>query len=443
MTIFENEALGSKVKKYAKNVSWVLLEKITRMTAGLFVGLYVARFLGPEQFGILNFVVSYSSVFSELARCGLESIVVRDLVKGSALDKAKILASAFYAKIFAGIVATTLILGTFLIAKFTPNEKTYIAIISIGFIFQGAEVVDYYFQAEVKSKFISICRLWQLVISSIAKLASVFLHADLIWFVAITLLDQVTLSLLLLYIYRKVGPGDFFGSFALQKAKQLLNDSWPILASSVAIIFYMRLDQIMLKAMLGDVQVGLFSASMRISEIWLFIPMAISSTLLPSIVAAHKESPEKFTRRAQSLFDLMTWICIPPIIVISLASQEIVNLLYGPAFENAADVLVITIWAGLPITLGVARSSWMLAQGLQRISSLYVMIGAATKIVLNFALIPRYGIVGAGIATLISQLSVAFVAPLIFPQSRPSVGMFLNSINLPSSLTRLAKGEWR
>lgn len=436
-------SLSPGAQKYTRNISWVIVEKVFRLAAGLFVGLYAARYLGPARFGVLNFVISYAAFFSEIARCGFDSIVIRDLVKSSINEKTLILGTAFRLKMFAGVFAGIASILSALFFCGSRDEIAFIAIVSLGFTFQAAEVIDYYFQSEVKLRFVSIARLLQLILSSTAKLICVHLEMELIWFILIILIDQITLSFFLWYTYRKVSPETFFGKFNLVYAKRLIKDSWPLLLAAITVTFYMRIDQIMLKAILGDTEVGLYSAATKISELWYFIPMTICSTLFPSIVAARQESMEKYQRRIQGQFDLVTWISIGPILIVAFFSNFIVNTLYGSAFSGSSIVLAITMVALLPISLGVARSNWLIAEGLITLSTAFVAFGAVSKFAFNLIFIPATGIVGAGVATLASQCTVAFIAPLFFRPSRPTLILFLKSLYLPGSARRLLRGAWR
>lgn len=436
-------ALPSAIKKYVGNASWVIAEKMLRLVTGLFVGLYVARFLGPNSFGLLSFVNSISAIMGEVGRLGLDTICIREYVKSKDDTKATILGSVFRLKMLGALGAFLLTIVLIFSLQLDGTTRLYIAIISIGFFFQGAEVVDYFFQAEVRSKFVSICRVGQLIISSVAKLAAIYMGYGLLAFVWITLIDQVVLSLLLVLVHKFQGRFHFWNTFEMKTMKNLLRDSWPILLSSIAISLYMRVDQIMIKAMLGDIEVGIYTAAIRLTEIWYFVPMTICSTLFPSIVSSKVHSDEKFNRRVQGLFDLMFWISLAPVVGVSFFSTSIVQLLYGPAYLQSAKILEITIWAGIPVSLGVARSGWITANNFQKIATKFVFIGVITKLSLNFLLIPKWGAEGAGWATLVSQSTVAFAAPLFFRQTRPTIFMFIKSIFIIGSFRRILRGEWR
>jgi O-antigen/teichoic acid export membrane protein len=127
-----------------------------------------------------------------------------------------------------------------------------------------------------------------LILSSIIKIFLVLTGADLIWFVLVSLFDIISLSIMGWLIYRSQGLPNFVRYFDIEIGKKLLKDSWPLLLSSIAISIYMRIDQVMIKNMLGDREVGLYSAAMRLVEVWYFIPMIITQSVFPAIVNAKK-----------------------------------------------------------------------------------------------------------------------------------------------------------
>ncbi|HYN55491.1 MAG TPA: oligosaccharide flippase family protein, partial [Methylotenera sp.] len=199
--LINNASTHQGFRRYFSNTSWMFGEQILRMIAGLLVGIWVARYLGPEQFGIFSYAIAFVSIFGVLAKLGLDGIMVRNLVTDP--QKRDIyLGTAFWLKLFGAFIT----LGIMAFATlFTSNDHTtnlYIFIIASGIIFQSFEVVDFYFQSQVLSKFVSTCKIIQLVISSIAKIYLVITGADLFWFVVVTLIDQVTLALTLYIAYK-------------------------------------------------------------------------------------------------------------------------------------------------------------------------------------------------------------------------------------------------
>ena len=388
--------------RYFANTSWMFGELMLRMLGGLLVGIWVARYLGPEQFGIFSYATAIVAVFAIIAKLGLDSIVVRDLVN-EPQKRDVYLGTAFWLK-FVGAFITLASLAFAML--FTSNDHTtnlYIFIIASGIISQSFEVVDFYFQSQVLSKFVSICKIIQLLLSSVLKIYFVLTGADLFWFVLVSLVDQVMLAITLYIAYKYQNIGSFYRFFDWHTAKKLLQDSWPLVISGLASVIYMRIDQVMIKEMLGVKEVGLFSAALKMSEVWYFIPVIISTSLFPAIVSAKSISNELYYSRLQKLYDLMLLVALGLAIPMSFFSDWLVTLLYGDDYFQSGAVLAIHIWTGIFVFLGVVNSKFLLVEGLMKFMLFVALSCSVFNLLFNLFLIPRYGICGAAAATLCTQ----------------------------------------
>lgn len=415
--------------RYFANTSWMLAEQILRMVAALLVGIWVARYLGPAQFGVLSYAVAFAALFSSIAKLGLDGIVVRDLVREPS-QRDLYLGTAFWLKLIGAFVMLAVIA---LATQLTSNDATtnlYIFIIASGAIFQSFEVVDFYFQSRVLSKFVSICKLTQLLISSLLKLYLILIEADLIWFVLVSLVDQVTLALSFILAFRYQKVDGFYRHFDWLITKQFIKDSWPLILSGLAVMIYIRIDQIMIKEMLGDREVGLYSAAVRLSEVWYFVPMIITNSFFPAIVGAKKINNEIYYTRLQRLYALMVWMALGLAIPMTFLSNWLVTLLYGASYKEASAVLMIHIWTGVFVFFGCAKGKWLLTENMLRYGTINTSIGAISNVIFNMVLIPIYGIVGAAIATLIAHLFSAMIVPVFYKKDRKSVLMLVNALTL-------------
>jgi len=421
-------------RRYSANTAWLFAEQILRMIAGFLVGVWVARYLGPEKFGVFSYSLAFVSLFGGIAKLGLDGIVVRDLVKEP--EKREVyLGTSFWLKLIGGILTFSIILIvlflqslltshlsplTFHLSLFTSyishltshfltSTNIYILIIAFGIIFQSFEVIDFYYQATVQAKYISIRKMIQLFLSSIVKITLVLIKADLIWFVLVTLFDAISLAIFSLLIYKSQGLPNFIKYFERNTAKRLLKDSWPLVFSSIAIAVYMRIDQVMIKNMLGDREAGLYSAAVKLVEVWYFIPMIITQSVFPAIVNAKQVSEELYYKRLQKLYALMVWIGILIALPITFLSNWIIKFLYGQAYLASAKVLVISIWSGVFVFLGVAFSSYLVSENWNNKSFYRTLLGGILNIVLNYIAIPKYGITGAAISTLLSQFTANYL----------------------------------
>ena len=404
-------------RRYFFNTSWMFGEKVLRIVAELLVGIYVARYLGPEKFGIYSYAAAFVLLFGAIARMGLDGIVVRDLVNDPA-RRDVYLGTAFWLKFFGALLAMGMMA---LAVQFTSNDLTtrlYIFIMASGLLFQSFDVVDFYFQSRVQSKAVSLAKLTQLALSSILKLYFIFIDADLFWFVAVSLVDQISLASALAFAFWRQKIGRFLGRFELATARELLKNSWPLVVSGLAISLYMRIDQVMIREMLGEREVGLYSSAVRLSEAWYFVPVIISTSLFPAIINARKVSQELYDIRMRRLYSAMIYFAIGVALPVTLTAESIVVELYGMHYQGAGAVLSIHIWAGIFVAVGVANAQWFLAENLQRLATLNTLLGAATNVALNYLLIPAYGLTGAASATVISYAVSVYLSLFISIKTR-------------------------
>jgi len=417
-SLFHSARTHAGFRRYAANTTWVIAEQMLRMLAALLVGIWVARYLGPAQFGLFSYAVAFASLFDSIAKLGLDSIVVRNLV-GPPEQRDAYMGTAFWLK----LVGALLMLGAIGIAmQFTSSDTTtklYIFIIASGSLFQALEVVDFYFQSKVLSKFVSICKLTQLVISSLLKIYLILVQAELFWFVLVSLIDQATLAITLYWAYRSQNIGSSLACFDGGIAKKLLLDSWPLVLSGLVVMIYMRIDQIMIKEMLGEKEVGIYSAAIRLSEVWYFVPVLITNSLFPSLINAKKINGDLYLSRLRKLLTFLIWTSILVAALTTLLSQWIVASLYGNAYQEAGQILMIHTWGGVFVAIGVASGVWFVIENIQRYAFYRTGAGALLNILLNFALIPTYGISGAAIATVISQSMAALFFDLLTTKTRP------------------------
>ncbi len=422
-------------RKYFANTSWLLGERVLRMVVSLFVGIYVARYLGPERFGLLSYTLSFVWLFSSLASFGLDDILVRELVKRPKQRK-NLLGTVFWLK-----VCGTVVMGIAIAAALhfkTEDEQTYwmIALITFGFLFQSTNVVDFYFQSQVQSKFAVRAQAIQLILTSLFKIYLVWNQAELIWFAFALMLDQAVVAVLFLLVYHwKIGWFPFF-SFRWTEAKKLMIDAWPLIFAGMVVSVYMKIDQVMLKEMLDAKAVGVYAAAVKLCEAWYFLPTALIASLFPAVIEAKIKSKTLYDKRVQNLYDLMVWSSIAVALPTTLLADWVILILYGIDFQEAADVLRIYIWAGVFVTLGIASSKWLIAENLQRYLFFRTILGALLNVGFNLWLIPIYGIKGAAIATLVAQGTVGFLSLSFFKKTRHNFLMAAKSLSIYGAYKR-------
>jgi len=394
-------------KRYFFNTSWLLSEKIIRLLLNLFVLIAVIRYLGPDEFGLYSYAISFYGLFVAFVSLGMESISIRELVKHPE-KRDEILGSVFYSQLVGASITIFLIALILVVTSAELYTSILILIISISSFFQTFNVIDYYFRSKVKAKYSVYILFLSVLLVSIIKFILVIIGAPLIYFVFAYVLEFVFNSIGYIIIYHLQKLKIINWKFDKKLALSLLKDSYPLILSGVVVSIYMKVDQVIIKNMLDAKQVGYYAAAVRLSESWYFIPVAISNALFPAIVNAKSISKAVYLTRLQKLYDVLAWIAIGISIPVSFLSVEIIQVLYGSKYLASAPILTIYIWAGTAVFLGVASSQYLVTENLTKISLMRTSIGMIANVILNIILIPLYGIIGSAVATLISYTLATF-----------------------------------
>jgi O-antigen/teichoic acid export membrane protein len=316
------------------------------------------------------------------------------------------------------LIGAIMILPILAIAvQFTSTDNytnLLVFIIASATIFQSFNVIDLYYQATVQSKYVVLANAITLAVSSVIKIGLILNEVPLIAFAVMVVFDSVVLSLGLIYFYLKHLKQKILNfKFSRTIAVELLKDSWPLILSGLVISVYMKIDQIMIKELLDVEAVGYYSVAVRLTEVWLFITVAITTSIFPSILNAKKVSEDLYHDRILSLYRLLFIISTVIAIGLSCFSENIVIMLFGDSYSLAADILVVYAWSNIFVFLNNASWRWYLVENFQKIAMLRLALGAFVNIILNVLFIEQYGLVGAAYATLVSYSIAVYFGNLI------------------------------
>jgi O-antigen/teichoic acid export membrane protein len=393
---------GNKRQQLFHNLSWLFVDRIIRMVVGFFVLAWLARYLGPAQFGSLSYATAFVLLFSPIASLGLDGIVVRNIVRDPS-RKDQILGTTFLMKGLSSLLTVGFIMVTaFVIRPEDAVIHSLVAIAAMGTFFVAFDTIDLWFQSQVQSRYVVFAKSTAFLIVTLAKVLLILLNAPLIAFVWVGLAETAMASVLLVAIYSKLGHSLRSWNSNVRTAWVLLRDSWPLMLSGILGLVYLRIDQIMLGAIMGDKEVGIYSVAVRLSEVWFFLPTAILSSVLPAIVEARDMGDNFFYERLQKLYNLLAFLGYAVALPMTLASKWLVVHLFGPDYGKASLMVIVLVWSTLFINLGVARSSFLTSMNWTGVSLFQNIAGCAMNVALNLLLIPKYAGVGAAVASLVS-----------------------------------------
>ena len=421
-------------RKYFANTSWLLAERIFRMAVQLFVGIYVARYLGPERFGLLSYANSYVGIFTAIAILGLDGIVVRELVK-SPDQRDTLLGTSFLLKVVGTLLMWVLILATLFFSNNDPLTSSLIAIIAFGVLFQTFNVIDYNFQAEVKSKYVVHSQIVQLIVSSITKLVLILKGLPLVWFAAVYSLDAIILAVGLAYAYSRNSGSIKKWKWNAKVALALLLDSWPLMFAYMSYLIYAKIDRIMIKEMLDEHNVGIYSAAYILYEAPLFISLMIAKSVYPILVQYYQDNKNKFFQLYSTLSSYMTLLSYLIVLFIFIFHEVLIQITFGESFEESSKILMLLSFGMIPMFNAFLRSSYITISGNQKIILYTTLFSAMLNIVLNLLLIKAYGVIGAVYATVFSQTVSLIVLNFAFTNTR--------SIFFIQAKSLLLFGIWR
>lgn len=414
------QKLSTQTGKAVTNAGWVFVDRIFRMAASLLVGIWTARYLGPDQFGLLNYATVFPAALLSVASLGLTSLLLTELVRRSDYHEHEVLGTGFVLKFAAGVLSFLVILAASYVLHHDQVLMRYMIFFSsFILVFQSADILDLFFQSKVKSKQSVKAKTVALLISTALKVYFLVAHYSLLAFSALTVIEVMLTTGLMVILYQQESDQRLVNwRFNRQLARYLLRLSWPVMISEFFIFVYMRVNQFMIGGMASPAELGRFSAALKLSEVWYFVAIALTSSFYPMIVKLKDRDETAFLKGYQQLLSLLALISISISVFVSLFAKLIVSLLYGPQYEGVAQILVIHIWSGVFVFLGVGIGNWFVLHGLQRLLLYKTVVGAILNVGLNLVLIPRYGAVGASVATLLAYCVSAYTMNFLFGKTK-------------------------
>lgn len=413
-------------QKYFFHVGWNLLGRLIYLPLAFLVNVYVVRYLGPQQWGTLSYVVSFVGIFSFFASLGVDSILYVDLVKEPE-KKDKLLGTAFGLKSFGSVLAFVVIMSASLLMGNSSSSTVLMAIVAASIFFQPINIVNYFFQAKVQSKPTVISSLIISFLMAGLKVFFVFAKYPLVFFALIYLFEAILMAIGYWYIYKRSGEKISNWFFDKVLAFEMFKYSWPLILSSAFAMVYSRIDQVIIKHYMNETAVGFYDTAVRIAEMWYILPSIIVGSVMPAVLNAKTISPEFYALRLKRLYSFVIYFSLIFILPISLGSNYIISFLYGPEFFASAVVLRFYVWAGVAVLVGTVLNQYLLGEKETKVSLAINLAGMVLNIVLNIVLIPKKGLAGAALATMISY-SIVPVTVIFFPKIRWQLALMFKAI---------------
>ncbi len=438
--IFDRLRISGTLKDIIANMGWLFGLRILRILFALFVMAWVARYLGTVNFGVLQYAIAFVGLFGPLAILGLQGIVVRDIVREpEARDE--ILGTTFVLRLIGGLTGFTFaLLAIYFVRRSDPTIRLVTSVAALTLFLQAFDCIDMWFQSQVQSKFTVFAKSSALVVANLLRILAIVLKAPVQVFAAIMVIDIIVSGSGMVMAYRSQGYRLKNWRFSMARAKNLLGQSWALILSAALSIIYFKIDLVMLGQYAGDEAVGIYSTAVRLSETWYFIPVAITISVFPSLIKARERGEKIYYARLQQLYDFLAWLGLAVGVFFTFTSDRIIVLVFGEQYAAAGPILAVHIWAGVFIFLKVAMSRWLLNEG--KLTFLFISsgLGAVINVTLNIFLIPRYGGMGAAVATVISYAAAGLFSCFLYRPTWRNGWMMIKAIFVPfRSLAGLMK----
>ena len=419
-----------------KNASWIIGIQVVKSLLGLVISMLTARFLGPSNFGLINYAASIVAFVSPIMYLGLTGVLVQEIVNRPE-SEGKILGTAISLSFFSSLLCIGGVIAFVNIANKGERDTIIVcALYSILLIFQSLEMIVYWFQAKLLSKYSSLVSLIAYLIVSAYKIFLLAAKKSIYWFAVSNALDYMIIAVCLLIVYRKLGGQKLRFSFA--DAKRMLSKSRYYIVSNMMIAIFAQTDRIMLKLMIDDAATGYYSAAVTCAGMTGFIFSAIIDSFRPIIFDNKKTDERQYENNMCRLYSIIIYLSLLQSVVITVFSKLIIHILYGSAYDPSINALRLIVWYTTFSYLGSVRSIWILAEDRQKYLWVINLSGAAANITLNYFLIPVMGIMGAALASLITQIFTNVIIGFIIKPIRYNNTLMFRALN-PVYLKGIAK----
>lgn len=412
--------------KTAKNAGWLIMGKVAQMAINFLVGILTARYLGPGNYGLINYATAYTAFFSSFCTLGINSVIVKELIDNSDENGKVIGTSLGLRAISSFLSAITIICISLVLDAGEPTTQIVVALSSVSVVFHIFEIFNYWFQSQLKSKKAAIASLIAYTITAAYKVILLVTGKPVEYFAIATSIDYICVAIILFWFYKKENGQKL--SFSLEYGKQLLQKSHHFILPGIMVAVYSQTDKIMLKHMVDETEIGYYATAISLCNVWCFILSAIIDSVVPSIMKAHNENKEEFDRLNRILYCIVFYISAFVSVLFTLFGEFAISILYGEAYLPAAAPLKVITWYTAFSYLGVARNAWIVCENKQKYLKYIYLAAAVSNVILNIIFIPMLQSTGAAIASLIAQTVTVMVAPFFIKDMRKNSIMMLQAI---------------
>ncbi|MEN0052124.1 MAG: flippase [Mucilaginibacter sp.] len=392
--------------KLFENSGWLLIDKLSKLFPGLIILALIGRHLGPEEFGIWNYALALTTIIGSVAILGMDKLAVKEIINNEQRQGITV-STIIVMRISAAIICMTISIGIVLFTRKHQQLYLYCTIFSaLIIIMQSFDVLDYFYQAKNNVKRVIIPKVAVFIAFCMVKLIIIFLGGSLMAFLWASAAELLVTYMVIIVIFGYHNAADLTLRIDWLLAKSLLAQSWPLMLSNLVVVLFMKIDLIILDVLSNAAELGKYVGAARISELWYAIPMVISVAILPGLIQKKKISHNAYLLTLEKWLRLSFWLSAGIALLVTLTAHLIIPFLYGEAYMTASWMLMIHVWAGIPVFLNIVLVQYLFVEGEYKIYLYGNLCGLIVNIGINLLLIPSYGGIGAAIATVVAYASV-------------------------------------
>jgi O-antigen/teichoic acid export membrane protein len=405
-----------------RSASWLLAERVVKIIASFVSALWVARYLGPEQYGALAFATSWVLLFSEVATLGLNALLAKALVEAG--DNCnRLIGTALVLRLVAGaLVGAAAVAGMVRLAPDRAELPVMVAVLAVGALFRAGEVFEQYHFAREEMRPPAVARIGASSVHLLLSVGMILARVSVVGFAVARVVEVITMNLAFYLGARRLRDAASY-RFDAGAARSLLATSWPLILSGVGATLNLKVDQVMLGGICGAEALGQYAVAAQLSEVWFFVPTAFMTAALPLLVRLRMYDRPSYDAKYATFFSAMLWLAVAAAAVIAWSAGTFVPLLFGPAYASAAPILVIHVWGGLFVAMRAVLSKWIVTEGVTTVSLVTHGLGAVSNIVANAVLIPNFCGTGAAFATVFSYAVSSYLSLWFWRRTWPAARM--------------------
>ncbi|MCH5176387.1 MAG: flippase [Prevotellaceae bacterium] len=406
--------LTEKKEKIVRNLFWATLSKFVSLVGSFVVGIFVARYLGKEQYGLMNYIISFVMLFQVVAYFGLDNIQIREEAKMPE-ERDKIVGTTFFLRIGLAVVTYLVLIVWVCLLEKDSFTRTLIILYGFAIIIETFTVIRNHFTSIVWNEYVAKTEIGRTLIGAVLKVVLMLCHVSLIWFVIALVFDFVLLASGYVLSYSKKIDTMRKWRYDNQLAKFLLRQSFPLFLSGAAFVFYNRIDQVMVDRMIDHQHLGLYAVAVRFMELLTIVPTIIAQTVTPLLVDIRRSDVERYESMSRLFMNVTVAVCVLLALFVSMLSYPIVYCTFGQAYIGATSVLAILSFKVIGDALSQTSGQLIIIENLQKYAPIRNIIGCVTCIALNYLLISHYGIHGAAYAAVITMFVSGTLANFVIP----------------------------